>query len=272
MLNLTTYLSRIGLPAPEQPTLQALADLHQAHVLAIPFENLDIQLGRPISLDLAAIEAKLVQGGRGGYCFEQNTLFRAALESVGFAVEAFEARVRLGTDQVLPRTHMLLQVRVEGRDWLCDVGFGGGGPLRPVPMDGEPVTAGRWTFRVRLEGSLRVLQSLAGETWMDLYAFLPEPRPDVDFEMGNWYTSSFPKSRFLVTLTAQRTTLEARYILRNLKLEVDQEGGWEVRDLCREEVPGVLDRVFGLQIPADARFRALDPADPGHGDVIRIKG
>ncbi|HJV23804.1 MAG TPA: arylamine N-acetyltransferase [Holophagaceae bacterium] len=265
MLNLPTYLSRIGLPAPERPTLQALTDLHQAHVLAIPFENLDIQLGRPISLDLAALEAKLVKGGRGGYCFEQNTLFRAALESVGFQVEAFEARVRVGTDKVLPRTHMLLQVRVEGRDWLCDVGFGGGGPLRPVPMDGEVVTTGRWTFRVRPEGSLRVLQSLSGTTWMDLYAFLPDPRSDVDFEMGNWYTSSFPGSRFLITLTAQRTTLAARYILRNLKLEVDQEGGWEVRDLAREDVTAVLEEVFGLKIPADARLRALDPELPGKG-------
>lgn len=272
MLNLAAYLTRLGIPAPSGPTLEALAALHQAHVLAIPFENVDIQLGRPISLELPALEAKLVRGGRGGYCFEQNTLFRAALESLGFQVEAFEARVRVGTDQVLPRTHMLLQVRVEGREWLCDVGFGGGGPLRPVPMDGEPASMGRWTFRIRPEGPLRVLQSLSGQTWMDLYAFLPEPRPDVDFEMGNWYTSSFPRSRFLLTLTAQRTTLEARYVLRNLSLEVDQAGGWEVRDLTREDVTGVLDRVFGLQIPADARFRALDPEDPGHGDVIRIKG
>ncbi|HJW33456.1 MAG TPA: arylamine N-acetyltransferase [Holophagaceae bacterium] len=272
MINLDAYLARLGAPAPAGATLEALVGLHLAHALAIPFENLDIQLGRPISLELPVLEAKLVRGRRGGYCFEQNTLFRAALEALGFAVEAFEARVRVGTDQLLPRTHMLLQVRVEGREWLCDVGFGGGGPLCPVPMDGEPATAGRWTFRVRPEGPLRVLQSLVGETWMDLYAFLPEPRPDVDFQMGNWYTSTYPGSRFLLTLTAQRTTREARYILRNLKLEVDQAGGWEVRDLCREEVPEVLDRVFGLQIPVDARFRALDPADPGHRDVIGIKG
>ncbi len=257
MLNLPAYLTRLGIPAPSGPTLRALAELHQAHALAIPFENLDIQLGRPISLELPALEAKLVQGRRGGYCFEQNTLFRAALESVGFQVEAFEARVRVGTDLLLPRTHMLLQARVEGREWLCDVGFGGGGPLRPVPMDGEPASMGRWTFRVRTEGPLRVLQSLSGVTWMDLYAFLPELRPDVDFEMGNWYTSTHPKSRFLLTLTAQRSTLEARFILRNLSLEVDREGGWEVRDLAREDVTEVLDRVFGLQMPANARFRAL---------------
>ncbi|MBI3130722.1 MAG: arylamine N-acetyltransferase [Acidobacteria bacterium] len=272
MIHLDDYLTRLGIPAPAAPSLQALMDLHQAHALAIPFENLDIQMGRGISLKLPDLEAKLVRGGRGGYCFEQNTLFRAALESVGFGVEAFEARVRVGTELVLPRTHMLLQVRVEGREWLCDVGFGGGGPLRPVPMDGEVVTAGRWTFRVIPEGPLRVLQGLAGQTWADLYAFLPEPRPEVDFAMANWYTSTHPDSRFLLTLTAQRTTLAARHILRNLKLEVDQPGGWEVRDLAREDVTEVLDRVFGLQIPADARFRALDSEGPGQGDVIGIKG
>ncbi|HJV91661.1 MAG TPA: arylamine N-acetyltransferase [Holophagaceae bacterium] len=272
MLRLDDYLTRVGLPRPAGPGLQALTDLHEAHVRAIPFENVDIQLGRSISLALPDLEAKLVRGGRGGYCFEQNTLFRAALEAVGFQVEAFEARVRTGTDLVLPRTHMLLQVRVGGRAWLCDVGFGGGGPFRPVPMDGEPAALGRWTYRVRPEGPLRVLQSLAGETWMDLYAFHPEPRPDVDFELANWYTSTHPRSRFVLALTAQRTTPEVRFILRNLRLEEDRPGGWVVRDLAREDVTAVLHEVFGLQIPADARFWALDPERGRDGDVIGIKG
>jgi arylamine N-acetyltransferase len=93
-----------------------LEAVHRAHAVAIPFENLDVRLGRPIRLDLASLQAKLVAGRRGGYCFEQNTLFAAALEALGFRVTRLAARVRLGAARLLPRTHMLLGVDVGGRD------------------------------------------------------------------------------------------------------------------------------------------------------------
>ncbi len=258
MLDLDAYLTRIGASAPKAPSLAALQGLHEAHALAIPLENLDIQLGLGIDLSLSALEAKLVRAGRGGYCFEQNSLFRAALEGAGFQVAAFEARVRVGSDRVLPRTHMLLQVPVEGREWLCDVGFGAGGPLRPVPMDGTPQPMGPWTYRVWPEGPLRVLQVLRGDRWEDLYAFQPEARPDVDFEMGNWFTSTHPGSRFIQTLTAQRTFRDRRVTLRNLLLETETSQGREAREVPRPDLTQVLREIFGIGVPERARFRALD--------------
>jgi N-hydroxyarylamine O-acetyltransferase len=264
MFDWDAYLHRLDLPEAGAPSEATLARLHEAHALAIPFENLDIQMGRGIRLELPHLEAKLVRAARGGYCFEQNTLFRAALESAGFQVAAFEARVRVGTDRVLPRTHMLLQVETEGRAWLCDVGFGGGGPLRPVPMDGTPQPMGPWTFRVWPEGPLRVLQSLRGEQWADLYAFLPEPRPEVDFEMGNWFTSTHPDSRFMVTLTAQRTFRDRRAVLRNLLLEIESRDGLQTQEVPRSDLTRILREIFGIIVPDQARFRALDgESSPG---------
>src|SRR5436189_3482 len=121
-LNVADYLQRIDYRGPLEPTLEVLKNLHRAHAIRIPFENLDIMLGRPILLDLPSLEAKLVQARRGGYCFEQNTLFAAALGQLGFDVTTLAARVRLNRARIAPRTHMLLLVTVEGNSYVADVG------------------------------------------------------------------------------------------------------------------------------------------------------
>src|SRR5262245_30890771 len=144
-LDLDAYLARIGYTGDLTPTLKTLRGLHLAHATHIPFENLDILLGRSIELDLASLQSKLVARRRGGYCFEQNTLFAAALETVGFPVTRLGARVLMGTDHIRPRTHMLLGVTADGAEWLADVGFGGEGLIWPILLDQkEPVeTFGR---------------------------------------------------------------------------------------------------------------------------------
>jgi N-hydroxyarylamine O-acetyltransferase len=111
------------------PTLATLREVHLAHATHITFENLDILLGRPILLDLTSVTAKLIHACRGGYCFEQNTLLAAMLETIGFKVRRLAARVRMGSSEIRPRSHMLLTVEVEGENWLADVGFGGDGLL-----------------------------------------------------------------------------------------------------------------------------------------------
>jgi N-hydroxyarylamine O-acetyltransferase len=258
-LDLEAYLRRIGLEAKPAADLAGLRALHFAHATTIPFENLDIQMGLPIRLDLASLETKLVRQRRGGYCFEHNTLFRAALAACGFEVIACEARVRLGAMEVLPRTHMLLRVQVESAPWLCDVGFGGEGLLHPLPMDGEPHAQFLNTYRIIQEGALQVLQSFHYGGWEDLYAFMPEPRFPVDFELANHYTSTHPESRFLKTLTAQLPGPEVRRILRNrayAELRGDQAEG---RELAPEEVLPMLREVFGIEVPEGAKFRAFGP-------------
>jgi N-hydroxyarylamine O-acetyltransferase len=256
-LDLGAYLRRIGLAAAPATDLAGLRSLHFAHATRIPFENLDIQLGLPIRLDLDSLQAKLVRKRRGGYCFEHNTLFLAVLRAIGFDVIACEARVRLGALELLPRTHMLLLVRLEGATWLCDVGFGGEGLLHPVPMDGEAHGQFLNTYRVAVEGGLRVLQSFHDGAWEDLYAFVPEERFPIDFVLANHYTSTHADSRFLTTLTAQLPGPEVRRILRNrayAELRGEQAEG---RELAAEEVLPMLREVFGLDVPEGARFRAF---------------
>src|SRR5450755_2396793 len=133
-LDLPAYLARLGYRGELRADVASLRALHEAHVTHIPFENLDILLGHGIRIDLASVQAKLVRGGRGGYCFEQNALFAAALELVGFRVTRLSARVRMGGPPVRPRTHMLLRVEADGVLWIADVGFGGWGLIEPIPL------------------------------------------------------------------------------------------------------------------------------------------
>ncbi len=257
-LDLGAYVARTGFGGALAPTLDALRALHFAHATSIPFENLDIQLGLPIRLDLASIQAKLVRRRRGGYCFEHNTLFLAVLRALGFDAAACEARVRLGASEVLPRTHMLLLIRLEGRVWLADVGFGGEGLLGPVPLDGEPQSQFGGIHRVAAEDGARVLQSFRDGVWTDLYAFRPEPRFPVDFEVANHYTATHPESRFVRTLTAQLPGPEVRRILRNRAYAEIYADRVEGRELAPEEVVPILREAFGIDVPEGARFRALE--------------
>src|SRR4051794_3734681 len=125
--DLASYLDRIGYAGPRRPDLQTLQGVVAAHATSLPFENIDALLGRGIRLDTASLMGKLVGGGRGGYCFEQNTLLLHALRGLGFAVEGFSARVLWGRPEGDPtaRSHMLLRVSLPEGDFLADVGFGG---------------------------------------------------------------------------------------------------------------------------------------------------
>src|SRR5215472_2819420 len=139
-LDLHTYAARVGYTGDFTSSLATLRALHLAHATHIPFENLDILLGRPIRLDLESLCGKMIDGRRGGYCFEQNALFAAVLEAAGFRVRRLAARVRSGASGVRPRLHMLLGVEAEGGLWLADVGFGADGLLHPLPLrPGEAV-------------------------------------------------------------------------------------------------------------------------------------
>lgn len=256
LVPLPAYFARVGATPPLTPTLDGLEALHRAHCAAIPFENLDVLLGRPIALDLPALARKLIHGRRGGYCFEQNTLFRAVLVELGYQVTAFAARVRLDATAVRPRTHMLLQVSLPEGAFLADVGFGGDGPVEPVPfLEQRETWIGPIGHRLRREGELWVLQGNTEGAWCDLYAFTSEPAYDADFEMANHYTSTHPHSRFVRNLVAQRSWPEKRAVLVNRELAV-REGGRVGRTAVRdpEHLLELLADVFGLRFPAGTRF------------------
>jgi N-hydroxyarylamine O-acetyltransferase len=260
-VEIDAYFRRIEYDGPREPTPEVFERLHLAHVGHIPFENLDILLGRPILLDLESLSKKLVANQRGGYCFEQNTLYAAVLEELGFQVQRLAARVRMGATSVLPRTHMLLCVEIGVESWLADVGFGASGLLRPIRLVSGAVSRQfAWTYRLVEESGLWILQGLQNDAWQDMYAFTQEPQFPVDYEMANHYTSTHPTSRFVQTLTAQLSTPEARYTLRGREIIVEK--GTEVRQQTIEDDEALLEVLalpFGLRFPAGTRFRQGTP-------------
>ncbi|MBO0747306.1 MAG: arylamine N-acetyltransferase, partial [Acidimicrobiaceae bacterium] len=187
-MNLEGYFRRIHVTAPV-----GLSEIHRAHVTSIPFENLDSYRGVRVSLELEDLERKLVEERRGGYCFEHNLLFAAALEQLGATVEPMLARVVWGAPPGAerPLTHQLLRVTLDGRIWHADVGFGNGTLLEPIPFGpGGPYEQSGWTFRVTEDGDELLLQTLAAGAWRDVYRFLPRPVKRVDLELSNWFTSA----------------------------------------------------------------------------------
>jgi N-hydroxyarylamine O-acetyltransferase len=257
--NFGEYSTRIGYSGSAGPDLATLTALHRAHIGAIPFENLDIQMGRTVKLDPDALQAKMVRQRRGGYCFEQNTLFMLALQSIGFAPATREARVRQNTGGVVrPRTHMVLTMPCEGREWLADVGFGGDGLWEPMALDGRSTQQAGVVYRVATEDSVQVLQRHITGGWEDLYAIMPNPVHPIDLEVGNWFTSTYRRSPFVLNLTAQRIVDDTRHTLRNLTYSVTRGTVVQVHEITRHEVVPLLRGTFGLEVPEHATFLALD--------------
>ncbi len=248
-LDLDAYLARVGLEGPPPRTPRGLKRLHRAHAAAIPFENLDILLGRPIRLDLDAIQAKLVAGGRGGYCYEHNLLFAAVLERIGLGVRRLSARVRMGSASIRPQSHMLLWVEAEGIDWLADVGFGGEGLLEPMPLaDGAVTAAAGWNHQLSREDERTwVLRSLHPDGWFDLYAFTLDPQHPIDYEVVNHYLSTHPRSPFGARVVVQRSTPEWRLTLAGLRLvETRPDGTETVEELDGTMLASTLRDRFGI--------------------------
>ena len=248
---LAAYLDRIGLSGRRQsPTL---AEVHRAHVSAIPFENLDPHRGVPVSLEPEALVRKLVQERRGGYCFEQNLLLAAALEGLGLRVERMLARVRLDrpAGRVSPRTHLVLRVTSGEAAWLADAGFGNGTLLEPIPFGpGDVHRQSGWRYRLVAEGRAHVLQAERDGDWSDLYEFIPEPVPFVDLETSNWFTATHPRSPFVTGLivAAQRPD-GGRVMLSDwngLALVRQTPAERTVIEIERHQIPGLLETEFGL--------------------------
>lgn len=252
---LPRYFARIGYDGPVAPTLDVLAALQAAHIAAIPFEAIDALTGAAIDIDAQAIDTKLIGQRRGGYCFEQNGLFLRVLQAIGFDAEGLLGRVRwmLPDDAPpTPRTHMVVRVRLDGRPWLADVGFGAAVPPRPLALDrAGPQPTPHESYRVARHGEAWQVAALIGDAWRTLYLFDDRPPPAIDYEVGNWYTSTHPDSHFRHQLIAARTTADARYGLRDNRLTTRLvDGRIDRRYLTADEIERVLAEIFLLPVRA----------------------
>jgi N-hydroxyarylamine O-acetyltransferase len=236
------YFKRIGWSGPREPTFATLAAIARHHVRAIPFENLDVLLGKPPRLDLPSLEDKLVAQRRGGYCFEHTTLCGAMLEQLGFEVNRHSARVVMMTprDQA-PRTHMFLTVM----DHVIDVGFGGLAPHAPVPLDGTPVGH----HRIVREGREVALFHDDQRLWMSTL----EPEAPIDFEMGNHFTATWPASSFVQRMMLRAYTADGEVRVMNRDVTIVRGDASEKFQLAdRAALRALLATYFGFELDVSA--------------------
>jgi N-hydroxyarylamine O-acetyltransferase len=265
MVALSAYFERIGHRGSTTPTLDTLRALCLAHVRSVPFENLDVLLGRGISLEEAAVDAKLIDARRGGYCFEQNTLFLRVLLELGFTARPISARVRVGRprDYTPARTHVFVRLELEGESWLADVGVGGLSPTAPLRLieNLEQETPHEKRRLLREDGKW-FHQAWLGEAWADVCEFTLEEMPPIDREVANWFTSAHPQSHFRNRLLVARALDDGgRVTLLNRELTVRTRSGPTSTMLkTPDELLAVLDQHFGLKFPSGTRFdcSALD--------------
>lgn len=273
VLGLQDYFRRIGWDGPVTGDLATLRAILRCHVQSIPFENIDVLLGRGVELTPEAIWGKLVNDERGGYCFEHNSLLLWVLRAVGFDVTPLSARVRLGRppDFVPARTHMFLRVELHGQSWLVDGGVGGLSPTAPLalqegvqPTPHEPrrlLRMGDWDGWERRAPTAKVLhQAWLGDTWHDVYEFTLEGMPEIDRTLANWYLTTHPQSHFRDRLMLARASETGRKTLLNREFTTRTLDGTVSRTVVESprDMGAILVREFGIHgVDANALFLAL---------------
>jgi len=263
-IDLDAYFERIGWRDTTTASYRTLAGLVEAHVTRIPFENLDVLLGRPIRLDDDSLQAKLVTGRRGGYCFEHASLFARVLEQLGFDCARHSARVvMLRPAHLAARTHMFLTVNLPQGTFVADPGFGAHAPRVPVPLveaaqahHGSDV---HWMTRAH---GLWTLHTREGERIVDCWASDCARDNLIDFEVSNHYVATHPDSSFVNRLMLRGFTVDGTS-MSIMNREVTRRRGNESSTTVisdRKALRDMLARDLGLDVPEIETLRV--PAIP----------
>jgi N-hydroxyarylamine O-acetyltransferase len=255
-LDLDRYCARIDYAGPRAPTLAVLRELVARHCAAIAFENIDVLARRPIRLDVASLQDKLLVRRRGGYCHEQNLLLLAALQALGFQAVGLAAHVRfrLPPAVAMPRTHALLLVTLPEGPHVADVGFGRLTPTAPLALnteDAQPTPLE--TFRIRPIDDEHVLEAHLDGAWTEVYRFALLRQRLIDYQAATWYTSTAPGGLFVRNLVVTRPHPTGRLTLFNHRLTTTRRGTpSEVRVLrTRADFRTVLTEAFDLALVDD---------------------
>ena len=255
-MNTDAYLKRINYTGPLDPSAETLRSLHLAHLLTVPFENLDIHLGRPIVLEDDALFDKIVARRRGGFCYELNGLFCRLLRELGFAAEKLSAAVASEEGGFDPYfDHMALLVQLD-RPWLADVGFGDSF-REPLLLD-EPgdQTDQSGVYRIERSGDeLILMQRSHHDSGKPQYRFMLQPYEYADYAEMCHYHQTSPKSHFTTGQVCTLATLEGRITLRNMRLITTVRGDKQERLIAnQEEHQTVLRELFGIKLDSDKQI------------------
>jgi N-hydroxyarylamine O-acetyltransferase len=249
-VDIVAYLARIGYDGPRAPTLETLRALHRRHMLAVPFENLDIHLGRTIVLDEAAFFDKVVRQRRGGFCYELNGLFAALLRELGYDVTLLSGRVSNENGQFGPEfDHLVLLVRLDGQSWIADVGFGDSF-IEPLALDGkEQSSAGMQYFVDRWPEGLILLRKEEG-LWSAKYVFTLQPHRLEEFAGMCVHHQTSPTSTFPRARICSRATPQGRITLSEMRL-IQIANGERTEHMLEseEQYQKALAEYFGIELP-----------------------
>ena len=248
-LDTTAYLNRIKHSGSVTPSAETLRALQLAHLLTVPFENLSIHSAEPIILNDAALFDKIVVRRRGGFCYELNGLFAALLRQLGFDVQMLSASVANSEGVWGPEfDHMTLLVTLDDR-WLIDVGFGDSF-VEPLRLDQriEQVQGDR-TYRLDSDvDRLTLLQKIGDGDWKPQYRFTLVPHVYKDYEEMCHYQETSPDSHFTQRVICSRLTPEGRITVSDKRLITTSGDTRDERNVSDEEMPGVLQELFGIQM------------------------
>lgn len=252
--SLTDYLHRIDYTGTPQADIETVARMMRRQLFSVPFENLDVQAGKIVSLVLEDIVEKIVGRKRGGYCYEVNGLFAMALESLGIAYQFVAARPMFYPAR-RPRTHMALVLTLGAERRLCDLGFGSYGiraPMRLSALDVE-IAQDDDTFMLTLgDDGFYLLRAKVDGQWTNQYAFDLSPQEWVDFVPANYLNSTHPEAIFVRMTIAVLMTEAGRKILGGDSFKIVTHGRTEQRTVAPSELAEVLAREFGLTIADEA--------------------
>lgn len=250
LMDIATYMQRIRYTGPLKPTLEVLRALHQAHMFTVPFENLDIHLGRPIILEPEALYHKIVEEKRGGFCYELNGLFASLLKELGFTVDLLSAQVKSQSGFGAPFDHLLLLVHLE-EDWLADVGFGASF-LEPLRLCEDVQTQSSGVYRLEIGSpSTLFLQRAPDQSWTIEHRFTLHPYALSDFDEMCHYHQTSPASHFTRQRVCTRATLGGRLTLSEQRLIVTSSGQRQERALPDERAYlAALREHFDIHLPA----------------------
>ncbi len=244
------YLNRIGLEMPEEirPTAELLKSLHYAHCTTVPYENLDIIRHIPLSLDTDDLFEKVVENGKGGYCFELNGLFGWLLRELGYQVEEKASRYLRGEKEIPMRRHRVLKVTADdGSVWCCDVGIGEVCPRYPVKME-EGLEQPQFDECYRFEKDEFlgwVLRDRYKGEWRDFYSFTEEPQLTQDFIALSFYCEKHPDSPFIHEEMFSLKTGTGRITLDGHTFKEFNNGEVKVKECSDAEMPWAYQQ-FGL--------------------------
>ena len=262
--DLAAYLDRIGYSGPVAPDLRTLRALHAHHVAAIAFENIDPMVRRTPDLSARGLMAKLVHGGRGGYCYEQNGLYLGMLQHIGFEAYGLTGRVRwsVPVDIITARNHMMIHVALPDGGYLTDVGFGGMTPTDPLKFEARIVQeTPHEPFRLLRDGTDWLLQAEVAGTWSDVYRFDLTPQLPIDYEAGNYYLANSDNSFFTQGVIAARHAAGQRMALNNRSFTIYPAGKAPQRRMLKDaaEICDTLEKEFGIRLPdRDALIARID--------------